>query len=225
MLLLPASRGLLDRWQAGIRAEVRTRLLVEGSDCADPLLHGRIAGTLLFQVMPIAQEMHPTALMQPLMHIVGGVEVRAQHSLEVTAQQRLDHLVPSRVMILVIAHRWGTRTPDVAVLAVFSPAGLIGLHRRTGSDRRFEPGQSWLQLRFEPMQDLDDCSTADLESMQGGQIRLDLPHWQTHHRAQVGKQARDLHSQTALPQHLGAHVYGGLAPFLALATTTAALMW
>src|SRR5258708_15359361 len=39
-----------------------------------------------------------------------------------------------------------------------------------------------------------------------------------HHCAQVGNQACDLHSQTTLPQHLGAHVYGCLAPFLALAT-------
>jgi hypothetical protein len=39
-----------------------------------------------------------------------------------------------------------------------------------------------------------------------------------HHCAQVGNQACDLHSQATLPQHLGAHVYGCLAPLLALAT-------
>ena len=39
--------------------------------------------------------------MQSLMDIVGRVEVTAEHPLEVWAQQCLDHLVPTRVMIFV----------------------------------------------------------------------------------------------------------------------------
>jgi hypothetical protein len=36
--------------------------------------------------------------MQPLMDIIGGVEVTAQYPLEVFAQECLDHLTATRVM-------------------------------------------------------------------------------------------------------------------------------
>ena len=57
---------------------------------------------LFFEVMPIAQEMYEASPMQSLMTSVGGVEVAAQHPLEVLTQQGLDHFVPTRVMVLQI---------------------------------------------------------------------------------------------------------------------------
>jgi hypothetical protein len=90
--------------------------------------------------------------MQSLMAIVGGVEVTAEHSLEIWTHQRLDHLVPARVMIFVVAHCRRTHTPNVAVDAIFPPARLIGLHGRTGSDGCFERRKRGLHLLCQPMQ-------------------------------------------------------------------------
>jgi hypothetical protein len=46
--------------------------------------------------------MYEASPMQSLMTIVGGVEVAAQHPLDVLTQQGLDHFVPTRVMVLQI---------------------------------------------------------------------------------------------------------------------------
>src|SRR5205807_10089432 len=113
--------------------------------------------------MPIAQEMHPTALMQSLIDIVGGVEVTAQHSLKALAQQLLDHLTASGVMVLVVADGAGTHTPDGAVLAIFSPPRLIGLYRWAGANLLLKRYHHWLQLGFGPVQQFDDLSAADLD--------------------------------------------------------------
>ncbi len=66
--------------------------------------------------------------MESRIHIVGGKEVRAQDPLEPFAEQVRHDLTASGVMVLVIAYRRRINTPDVAILAVFAPACLIGLH-------------------------------------------------------------------------------------------------
>jgi hypothetical protein len=67
---------------------------------------------------------HGNVVMQPWIDIVGGVEVRAEHTLEVLAQQGLHDFVAPRVMVLVVTHAGRTHTPDVAVL----PTRFIRLH-------------------------------------------------------------------------------------------------
>src|SRR5689334_2369243 len=111
--------------------------------------------------------MHPTALMQSRIHIVGGVEVRAQYALEVFAQQVLNYFTSPRVVVLVVAHLRRTHTPDIAVLAILSPACLIGLHRWTGTDSRLERLHLWLHLAAESVQHLHNLSCTDLQLMQG----------------------------------------------------------
>ena len=121
------------------------------------------------------------------------VEPLSRPSAEAT-EEGLDHLVPTGVMLFVVAQRWGTRTPDGAVAAVFSPAGLISLHRRTGSDGRFERRKRWLHLLCKPMQECGNLPNTDLASMQRRQLRLDLPRGFAHHCAQGGNQAGNLHA-------------------------------
>ena len=120
--------------------------------------------------------MHPTALMQSLIDILGGEEVRAENPLEAFAQQVLDDLTASGVMVLVVAHRRRTHTPDVAVLALFSPPCFIGLHGRAGANLLLERSEQWFQVCFGPVQQFDDLPATDLEPMQGGEIGLDLSH-------------------------------------------------
>jgi hypothetical protein len=43
-------------------------------DLLEPLLECHIVGIVFFEVMAITQQMHPAALMQPWIDIVGGVE-------------------------------------------------------------------------------------------------------------------------------------------------------
>src|SRR2546421_924371 len=218
-VLLPAPRSLLlGRRQARIRTWVGDGALIDGFDVLGPLLHLLIIGILLFEIMPMAQQMHPTALMQSLIDIVGGVEVTAEHSLKTLAQQLLDDLTASRVMVLVVAHLGRTHTPDVAILAIFAPASLISLYGWAGSDLPLERCHQWLQVVCGPVQQFDDLSAADRQPMQGGQIGLDLPRGFAHHRAQIGNHAGQLHSHTSLPHHLGAHVQRRFSPRPALAT-------
>src|SRR5258708_14109735 len=78
--------------------------------------------------------MHPAALMQSRIHIVGSVEVRVQDPLEACAEHSFDHLPASRVMVLVIAPLRRTSTPDVASHSLFAPARFIHLHRRPAAN-------------------------------------------------------------------------------------------
>src|SRR5712691_12315592 len=114
--------------------------------------------------------MHPAPLMQTLMDVVGGVKITAQHALEVLAQHQLDDFPAARVVILIVAYCWGTHTPDVAVLAVFSPARVIRLHGGTGPNGVFEGGKGRGHRLREPMADLHNLSATDLQAMQGLQI-------------------------------------------------------
>src|SRR5689334_19238637 len=108
--------------------------------------------------------MHPTALMQSLIAIVGSVEVRAENPLEALSEQVLHDLTASRVMVLVIAHRRRIHTPDVAVLAIFAPTCLIGLHGWAGANLLLERCYQWLQVAFGPVQQFDDLPATDLKA-------------------------------------------------------------
>src|SRR5579859_2431042 len=77
-LLLPPRGLLVGGWQAEIRTSIVTRPLVKRFELGKPVVQRRIIGILFGEVMPIAQQMHPTALMQSLINVVGGVEVTAQ---------------------------------------------------------------------------------------------------------------------------------------------------
>ncbi len=155
---------------------IANRSLVERFEVLEPLLQCHVVRILLFELMPIAQQMHPAALMQALIAIVGGIEVAAQHTLEAFPQQLLDHLTASGMMVLIVADGAGTHTPDVAILAIFSPPRFIGLDGGAGPNLLLERCHEEVQLIGSAVQQLHDFSTADLQPMQGGQVGLDLPH-------------------------------------------------
>src|SRR5690348_15613477 len=108
--------------------------------------------------MNISQEMDPTALVQPLMTVVSCVEIAAQSPLEVFPNQRFDHFSRPRAVVLVEADGWGVHTPDVAIEAIFSPSGFIGLHSRAGSDLCFEVIEHGLGMGHEAVEHLDNLS-------------------------------------------------------------------
>jgi hypothetical protein len=75
-----------------------------------------------------------------------------------------------------------------------------------------------LQLCFDPMQQLNNLSTADPDPMQREQLRLDLSKRQTHHHAQSGNQTGQPHSDPSLTYHLLMQVHRGFIPVLAPCT-------
>src|SRR5258708_7233179 len=131
MLLCHASLLLL----AWGKVRVRTLLgpghglLIDRFDGCGPGEELLIVRILLFEVMPIAQAMHPAALMQALMTSVAGREVAAEHAAVVLADQLFDHFPFSRMMVLNIADVRRGGTPDVASAAIFSPPPPLRFHR------------------------------------------------------------------------------------------------
>src|SRR5437588_2883312 len=79
VLLLPPRCLLLGRWQSWMRTGIRPRSFIEGFEISEPLPQHAILWIEFFEVMAITQQMHPAALMQSLMDIVGGEKVAAQH--------------------------------------------------------------------------------------------------------------------------------------------------
>jgi hypothetical protein len=123
--------GVLERDPLGVlfregQQRVRDRSsfgsLVDLLDFFDPLPQLRVIGMQLFEFVDVAQEMNPTPLMQALMDVVAGVKIAAQDSLELVADQLLDHFPSAGVMVLVVAHRGSAHTPDVSIEAIFSPS-------------------------------------------------------------------------------------------------------
>src|SRR5260370_15526105 len=134
-------------------------LLIDRFDGCGPGEELLIVRILLFEVMPIAQAMHPAALMQALMTSVAGREVAAEHAAVVLADQLFDHFPFSRMMVLKIADVRRGGTPDVAIAAIFSPPRLIGLPRWARDGLRFAPSQAGPRLAFEPVHLLHNLAT------------------------------------------------------------------
>src|SRR2546421_3519607 len=158
--------------------------------------------------------MHPAPLMQPLMDVVPGVKVTAQHSAEIFANQLFDHFSCTRMMVLVVAKCGSTDGPDVAIAAIFSPPRLIGLDSRTSADLPLELSEVGLHVFFEPMQQFHNLSDADRDPVQVSQINLDLANRQTHHRTLGSDEASQPHADPSLAYHLLVEIDRGFIPFL-----------
>src|SRR6266480_4341883 len=139
VLVLPPRCLLLGRWQGRIRTGIRSCSLIEGCESSEPLPQGAILRIVGCEVMAIAHHMHPAALMPSLVDSVGGEEVAAWHSLEGLTQELRDHFAAAGVMVLAGAHTRSTRTPDVAIAAIFSPADESGWHCQPGCPSRDTP--------------------------------------------------------------------------------------
>jgi hypothetical protein len=87
MLLLAVLSILLGHRQARIGTGLGDGPLIDRFDFLGPLLHLGVISILLFELIPNTQQMHSTALMQALIAVVGGVEIRAEHSVKAFAQK------------------------------------------------------------------------------------------------------------------------------------------
>src|SRR5258708_30050834 len=89
--------------------------------------------------------------MQALMDVVACIEIAAQHSFELAADQLFDHFACPRVMVLIVANAGGTHCPDVTVAAIFAPSCLIGLDRWTGAALLLNGIPGGVHLLLHPM--------------------------------------------------------------------------
>src|SRR5947209_20301603 len=105
--------------------------------------------------------------MQPVVTIVAGIKITAQHALIVGPNELLDHFPATRMMVFVIANPGGGNAPDGAIAAIFSPAGFIRLHRWTGTDGGFEAIEHGLGRVLDAMQEFCQLPATSLKPMQG----------------------------------------------------------
>src|SRR2546426_4967951 len=138
--------------------------------------------------------------MQPLMDVVSGVKVTAQHSLVVLTNQLFDDFACAGVMVFIIANCGSIHTPDRAVDPVFSPSGLVRLNSWTGTHFGFETFKHWLRVLSNSMQEFHQFSQADLEAVQRPEHLLKLAQGQTHHGAQIGDHTGKSHPNTSLSE-------------------------
>jgi hypothetical protein len=172
----------------------------------------------LFELVDLAQEMDPAALMQALMDVVRSIKIAAQHPLKLLTNQAFDHLPRPRVMILVVAHHWRADAPNVAIFAIFSPPRFIGLHGRAGSDLGQELIQHRLSMRSDAVKQFHHLSHADLEAMECVQELTDLSNGQTQAGAQIGDHAGKPYANASLPKDFLMQIDGRFLPFLARCT-------
>ena len=71
-----------------------------------------------------------------------------------------------------------------------------------------------LHRLFQPMLQFNNLSTADCDSMQRMQVRLDLANGQTHDQAQGRHHARQSDSDAPLTHDLFLQIHRGFMPFL-----------
>src|SRR5260370_31402356 len=102
--------------------------------------------------------------MQALMDVVDCIEIAAQHSFELAADQLFDHFACPRAMVLIVANAGGTHCPDVTVAAIFAPSCLIGLDPWSGAALLLEGIQAGVHALLVPLQPFGELSDAHPEA-------------------------------------------------------------
>ena len=144
MCLLLYSLGPVHRCrQSRVRAGVGPSLVIYFPHPLRPLGQLSVLGVLLLQMVDAVdapRQTSPTSRMQPLMHVVGAVEVTDHQAVELLPQHLLDRLSsPARPVLEEVTHLGNAEPPEVATAAIFPPARLVPLHQRNGSNLQPQP--------------------------------------------------------------------------------------
>src|SRR5260370_26103111 len=95
----------------------------------------------------------------------GSIKSPSQPALEILSDQLVDHFASPRMVVFVIPDRRSRDTPDVAVAAIFSPAGFIGLHGGAGANFCFEGTEQRLCILLDPVQEFHQFSKAHFQTV------------------------------------------------------------
>src|SRR5215217_4797163 len=163
--------------------------------------------------------MHPAALMLAGILIVAAVEIAHQMAREFATQDAFHHRLPTAVIIFIVAYRLltgRTEGPNVAILAILTPAGLVGMQDRAGARLLLERVDLALQRPPYRMQQFNHFAGADGQLMNQPQIGLDAAHRQAQRQGQKRHQAGNARADPALPEDLSAQVKLRAAPGVAV---------
>ena len=165
------------------------------------------------------QQMCPTSLVWPVMAIVGSVEVTHNSGVGRVAHHIFHHLARATLPILKVARRRCTETPEVAVLAILSPGGLVPMHHRARAQLLTYLSHAPTTVIGHRLQDGYDLPLTQLQSIDGLQVPLNDADWQPSFLSQGGDQHHSLQAHTVTTKHLAAqHVCLGRLPFLTQGT-------
>ena len=145
-------------------------------DCRCPAEQPAVSGVERLQVVDVPQQVGPTALLGAIAMTVGGVEAADQYPAKGLPQGLVHHLLvaASAEKVPLGGSRKG---PDVAVDPVLTPAGLIGVDHRAGSDALPDLGHCRLDFLGHLPDDLDDGAQAQGQVMHRLQVLLDGTGW------------------------------------------------
>ena len=119
-----------------------------------------------YQVVDVAQQMGPAALLGAIIMVVGGVEIADQYSGESIAQGFIHHrLAPAPPQKIPLGG--GAESPHVAIDAVLTPAGFVGVNHRAGADAVHNLGHHRLGLLRRLTNGPDDGPHAETQLMHG----------------------------------------------------------
>src|SRR5919206_1734785 len=108
--------------------------------------------------------MYPTALLRAGIVVVADIEVAHQVAVELATQQPLEHRLPTPSVVFIVADgllAGRTEAPDVTVLTVLAPAGLIAVQQRTGPRLLLEPINHRLQRAAHLMQQFNHLAATE----------------------------------------------------------------
>src|SRR5712692_768471 len=144
--------------------------------------------------------MRPAALMRTGVVIIGRVEVADQHPAEVLTQYFVHHAFapapPHKVAL-----RGSAEGPDIAIDALFSPAGLVSMHYRTGPNPLPHRRYRSLGLPGGLVQHRDDATNAQVELIYRVHQPLNGAEGQSTRPPQGGDEAHQTHTHTLFTHH------------------------
>ena len=142
--------------------------------------------TFLDRIPQLPQQMRQALLLRTVELVIDRVEVADQRAAERLAQQFGDHLPAPRAVHVIQRVRVVGQRPQLAVLPVDPPAGLVGMNHLGGPQHQIQPIVLPGQPVAQPPDLLDHRPGTELQPGQVGEQLGDLPQRQAiadpHHR-------------------------------------------
>ena len=157
---LPFQNQLSGAAPLGLRMGAGFGPVVNLVDGVGPLRQWRVIGVEGSQVVDVPHQMNPAALLGAVVMVVGSVEIADQHTGEGVAQSFIHHFLVATPP-QEVALRWCAESPHVAVVAILTPAGLVGMDHWAGADLGQDPVHCGLGLLRSAMYRSHDCSQAE----------------------------------------------------------------
>ena len=177
--------------------------------------HDTGQGELFGEGVDIPQEVNPAPLAQTERTVVAAVKVTDDNALVSLSQYVGDDMPGTGFGIREQTGLWSGETPQIPVVSVFPPPGLITMNILTRSQRLLQTPVSLLPQSGNGGKHPADFPDADFQVAEGRQQRGNSAHGQTSDLTQVSHEGMNLLSEAALPDGDLREVRSGNTAFLA----------